>query len=86
MSYSKLCDNIEFVIGVLAKSGPLETEWHSVASKHGISNANHRSVHWVSLPSHTHLSLTPMKPPFGTTINTRGCFFPFIHSITFIYP
>lgn len=44
MSFEKILSNIEYVLGALSKAGPLEIDWHAVASKHGISNANNRFV------------------------------------------
>lgn len=48
MAYEKISQNIDYVLDALTKAQPLEIDWHDVALKHGISNANNRFVsHWV---------------------------------------
>lgn len=44
MAYEKISQNIDYVLSALAKAQPLDIDWHAVALKQGISNANNRFV------------------------------------------
>lgn len=63
MSFEKIAAQMDFVLGILVKSASLETDWHAVAAKHGISNANHRSVELPFVAESTTSQMNPFLMP-----------------------
>lgn len=59
MSYEKISGSIEYVLGVLANSGSLETDWHNVATKFSLSNANKRFVVCHNVKTHSPFTFAP---------------------------